>query len=83
MEFWQIFFREEQLCSTFDESQETEERTLFEKPNRSWIERISIRNLRKVCICTNTWQNALKGTKSEKLHAMHVKELIKTNYSEW
>ena len=25
----------------------------------------------------------LKGTKREKLHAMHVKELIKTNYSEW
>ena len=25
----------------------------------------------------------LKGTKTEKLHAMHVKELIKTNYSEW
>ena len=24
----------------------------------------------------------LKGTKRDKLHAMHVKELIKTNYSE-
>ena len=24
----------------------------------------------------------LKGTKREKLHAMHVKELIKANYSE-
>ena len=30
-----------------------------------------------------TDQFVLKGTKREKLHAMHVKELIKTNYSEW
>ena len=31
----------------------------------------------------NRLLSSLKGTKREKLHAMHVKELIKTNYSEW
>ena len=32
---------------------------------------------------SNSWIVVLKGTKREKLHAMHVKQLIKTNYSEW
>ena len=31
---------------------------------------------------SNMYQIMLKGTKREKLHATHVKELIKTNYSE-
>ena len=34
-------------------------------------------------LTTQHAEPALKGTKREKLHAMHVKELIKTNYSEW
>ena len=43
----------------------------------------------KLCKKNNVWTDCpnflleLKGTKREKLHAMHVKELIKTNYSEW
>ena len=35
----------------------------------------------KIWIIVNS-SVSLKGTKREKLHAMHVKELIKTNYSE-
>ena len=37
----------------------------------------------ETCIKLCFMLEMLKGTKREKLHAMHVKESIKTNYSEW
>ena len=44
---------------------------------------ISNTSFEYITYLVSSTQDRLKGTIRDKLHAMHVKELIKTNYSEW